>query len=472
MRQDPVLHGWRSLLNREWIPTLAVVLGGVLLQSTNVLMLTTVMPSIATEVGGIDMLAWPASAFLASCIVAASCAGLLTTVTGVRAAYFAGVITFGLGAVLCSLAPTMGWIVAGRFIQGFGGGLEVAVAYVVIRATFPEPLWARVIALMSTGWSVSVLTGPLVGGLFARFSSWRWAFVATAVSAAALAIGALLTLPSKAASLPSPAPRLPGARVALICIGIAAMSATSVTGSPVAIVILILASIAALAAMLQLDHRARRPLLPSDAFSWRTPTGVGLWLALWLCITYSPLQIYVPIFLQRIHGLDPLEAGFAVASASMGWTVIAIATAGMAAPWPNRLILSAPVVLGLCLLAIALLTPRPALLWWLMPPIFVLGVGMGQCWPFIAHRIMDGARIGDETVAASSVPTIQQMGFALGAAMAGLVANASGFADDSDAAMIRAALWIPAAFIVPAAIALVAAVRLCRLPTPSRLPPG
>jgi MFS family permease len=471
MLQEPLPHGWRSLLNREWIPTLAVLLGGVLLQSTNVLMLTTVMPSIATEVGGIDMLAWPASAFLASSIVAASCAGLLTRVTGVRAAYIAGVSTFGLGAVLCSLAPTMGWIVAGRFIQGFGGGLEVAVAYVVIRATFPEPLWARIIALMSTGWSVSVLTGPLVGGLFARLSSWRWAFVATAVAAGVLAISAVLTLPSTAVIGGMAARRPPGARVALICIGIGAMSAASVAGTPFAATVLIMVSVAALAAMLRLDRRAPQPLLPSDAFSWRTPTGVGLWLALLLCITYSPLQIYVPIFLQRIHGLDPLEAGFAVASASMGWTVIAIATAGMAGPWPTRWIVSAPVVLGVCLLGIAVLTPQPTMLWWLMPPVFVLGVGMGQCWPLIAHRIMDGAKTGEEAIAASSVPTIQQMGFALGAALAGLVANASGFADDTEAGMISAAFWIPASFIVPAAIALVAAVGLCSLRTPSRLPP-
>jgi hypothetical protein len=126
MRQDPVRAGWRSLLRREWIPTLAVLLGGVLLQSMNVLMLTTVLPSIVGELGGVAMLSWPTTAFLASSIVAASCAGMLAAVVGARAAYCAGVTTFGLGALLCSLATTMGWIVAGRLIQGirwrFGGG--------------------------------------------------------------------------------------------------------------------------------------------------------------------------------------------------------------------------------------------------------------------------------------------------------------------------------------------------------------
>ena len=149
MHQGSVREGWRSLLKREWIPTLAVLLGGVLLQSMSVLMLTTVLPSIVGELGGVAMLSWPTTAFLASSIVAASCAGMLVAVIGARAAYCLGVTTFGLGALLCSLAPTMGWVVAGRLIQGFGGGLEVAVAYVVVRGTFPEAVWSRTIALMA-----------------------------------------------------------------------------------------------------------------------------------------------------------------------------------------------------------------------------------------------------------------------------------------------------------------------------------
>src|SRR5216684_1106469 len=161
MRQDPVRAGWRSLLRREWIPTLAVLLGGVLLQSMNVLMLTTVLPSIVGELGGVAMLSWPTTAFLASSIVAASCAGMLAAVVGARAAYCAGVTTFGLGALLCSLATTMGWIVA-------GGGLvtdncidvhqleHVRLAgAAALRLLWP---WSR--PLSGWGWA-SVNVGPL-----------------------------------------------------------------------------------------------------------------------------------------------------------------------------------------------------------------------------------------------------------------------------------------------------------------------
>jgi MFS family permease len=463
MQQGSAPEGWRSLLKREWIPTLAVLLGGVLLQSMNVLMLTTVLPSIVGELGGVTMLSWPTTAFLASSIVAASCAGMLAAAVGARAAYCVGVTTFGLGALLCSLATTMGWIVVGRLIQGFGGGLEAAAAYVAVRATFPEAVWSRTIALMSTSWSMSVLVGPLVGGMFARFGSWRGAFVATAIAAGVLAVGAFFTLPAAASTRRTPIPRVPAGRVALICVAIAGTSSASIVVSPLAAVGLIILAVLSLVVMLRLDRVASNPLLPSDAFSWRTPTGVGLWLALLLCVTYSPLQIYVPIFLQRLHGLDPLAAGFTVASASLGWTAASLATAGASGPWRDRLILAGPATMGVSLMAIALLTPHSATLL-LVPAIVLLGIGIGQCWPFVAHRVMGGAKAGEEAIAASSVPTVQQMGFALGAALAGLIANASGLSAGTDEGMVRAAFWVPASFVVSAMLAFLVGLRLCHLP--------
>jgi MFS family permease len=178
------------------------------------------------------------------------------------------------------------------------------------------------------------------------------------------------------------------------------------------------------------------------------------------------LQIYVPIFLQQLHGLDPLAAGFTVASASLGWTAASLGAAGASESQRDRLIWSGPAVMAVSLLAIAWLTPQPHTLL-LVPAIVLLGIGIGQCWPFVAQRVMAGAKVGEEAIAASSVPTVQQTGFALGAALAGLVANASGLAaGTADEGMVRAAFWVPASFIVAAALAMLAALRLCRLRQP------
>src|SRR6202790_792441 len=132
------------------------------------------------------------------------------------------------------------------------GGLEAAAAYVAVRATFPEQVWSRTIALMSTSWSMSVLVGPLVGGMFARFGSWRSAFVATAVTAGVLAVGAFFILPAAMSVRRTPAPRVPGGRVALICIAIAGTSSASIVGPPLAKVGLIIVALVALVLMLRL----------------------------------------------------------------------------------------------------------------------------------------------------------------------------------------------------------------------------
>src|SRR5258708_4934283 len=94
------------------------------------------------------------------------------------------------------------------------------------------------------------------------------------------------------------------------------MSLTAVASHPVAKVGLFVGAIAALVLTLIVDRRAATPLLPSDAFSLHSATGIGLWLTLLVSIAYSPLQIFVPIFLQVLHGLDPLSAGYMVAGAS------------------------------------------------------------------------------------------------------------------------------------------------------------
>src|SRR3954470_3034308 len=107
--------GWGILLRREWLAPLAVLLGGILLHSMNVLMLSTVLPTIVGELGGASLMSLPSTAFLASSIVAATCAGLGTETFGARNTYCAGAAVFAAGASLIAVAPAMEWIIAGRF---------------------------------------------------------------------------------------------------------------------------------------------------------------------------------------------------------------------------------------------------------------------------------------------------------------------------------------------------------------------
>src|ERR1700757_3927855 len=125
--------GWSDLLKPGWVPPPAVLLGGVLLHSMNVLIVATVLPSLVEEVGGASMMSWPTTAFLASSILAATCTGFLTELIGARNVYCAGALIFGVGALVCANAASMDQFIAGRFVQGFGGGTLAAVAYILVR---------------------------------------------------------------------------------------------------------------------------------------------------------------------------------------------------------------------------------------------------------------------------------------------------------------------------------------------------
>jgi MFS family permease len=446
MREEAIDLGWLALLTPRRVLPLGVLLGGVLLHSMNVLITATLLPSIVVDVGGADLMSWPTTAFVASSIIAATGAGILTAAVGARRAYCAGAAIYCAGAILCGLGPSMSQVIAGRFVQGFGGGLLSALAYVLVRNLFPEALWPRVFGILAGIWSVSVLCGPLIGGLFAAYGFWRGAFFAVAAVGSLLCVFTLCILPRDAVDRDAIVPQAPVLRVALICSAIAMLSSASVVSGPGTKAAFLAAAIGVVILMLRIDRVSLVALVPSDAFSLHSATGVGLWMALLLSIAYSPLAIFGPLFLQRLHTLDPLEAGYMVAGASLAWTVAALAVASLSDGWSERMIVAGPLAMVAGLLGVGVLMgsgPVAAL----FPAISLIGIGIGACWAFIAQRIMGGAKHGEENIAASSIAIVQQAGFAFGAAAAGLVANAGGLSNRlAHASILWAAFWVPTSF--------------------------
>jgi MFS family permease len=351
-------------------------------------------------------------------------------------------------------------IIVGRFVQGLGGGLLSALAYVLVRSLFAEPLWPRVLGLLASVWSVTVLVGPLIGGIFAGYGYWRGAFFAVAGAGGLLAIGAFMIFPASTGEDHRDELRFPFFRVVLICAYIAFLSLASVLVHPAVKGALIMAAIGVFVVLLRIDREAVTPLLPSDAFSLRTTTGTALWMVLLLSAAYSPLAIYAPLFLQRLHGVNPLSAGYMVAGASLAWTSAALIVASLTDEWPRRLIVAGPIAMSVGLLGVtALMAPGPVV--GLIPAIGLIGIGIGSSWAFIAQRVMSGAKPGEETIAAASVATVQQAGIAFGAATAGLIANVSGLADGlhSDS-LRRAAFWVPMLFVAAPLAAATVGMRL------------
>ena len=463
MRERLIESSWRALLAYQLALPLSVLLGGVLLHSMNVLITATLLPSIVSDVGGSNLMSWPTTAFVASSIVAATSTGIVSSVVGSRRAFCGGAVIYAAGAILCALAPSIDLVIAGRFVQGLGGGLLSALAYILVRNVFPEALWPRVFGLFAGVWSVSVPTGPLIGGLFAGYGNWRGAFYAITGVAGLLAVTGLFILPADAASNDATEPKVPALRVALICTAIALLSLASVLMGPAIKSAFIVAAIGTFVLTLRIDRGATRALLPSDAFSLRSATGAALWMVWLLSIAYSPLAIYAPLFLQRLHALSPLTAGYMVAGASLAWTAATLSVASLTDSWPARLIVAGPIAMSAGLLGVAVvMVPGPVAA--LLLPISLIGIGIGVCWAFILQHVMTGAKHGEENIAAASVATVQQTGIAFGAAIAGLIANASGLGDGlHPSSVLRAAFWVPVAFVAAPFAASMIGMRLVAL---------
>jgi predicted MFS family arabinose efflux permease len=305
--------------------------------------------------------------------------------------------------------------------------------------------------------------------VFADYGHWRDAFFAVAALAIVLAVFAFWALPRAETSGAAPS-RVPLGRVAIVSLGIVAVSAAAVMQAPAAKACMILGAIALLMLALWRDRRAANRLLPRDAFSLRSATGAGLWVVLLLSIAFSPMSIYGPLFLQHLHGFSPLAAGYMVATSSMAWTVAAMLIASLTGPWPGRLIVAGPLSAAVGLFGVSLIMPAGPIV--ALPfPIAAIGGGAGLCWAFLIQRIMHGAAPGDEDAAAAAGATVQQVGIAFGSAAAGLIANTIGLQAGLDhAAILRGATWVPVWFVAAALGASLLGLRLNALP--SRSPRG
>jgi MFS family permease len=448
---------WLDLLGSRRTSGLLVILGGALLYATNTLLAATIAPSAIHEFGGIAYITWLTAAYLAPSIASASAGGLLSAHIGARRSFIGACVIFCAGSLVCATAGGMAPLIVGRFVQGAGGGLLSALSYVLVRRTFPQTLWARAFAAISGVWGVAVLLGPLIGGLFANSGSWRLAFVAIAAAAAALALATTRTIQRDALASQAEPTEFPFGQLCLMSLSIAAICIAQVSGDDAARVALIVAAIGAFALLCYLTRRARGSLLPSGAFSVRSAVGLGLWMALLLSLANDPFSLYGPLFLQELHGLTPLSAGYMVALEALSWTLGSMCVSGVSPQRRWVWLIAGPLIMGTGLAGIAWRMPSGTLPQ-LLIPIICSGFGIGSCWSFVAQCVMEAAPAGEAEIAASSVATIQLYGFAFGGAIAGLIANLIGYSSGLSIETTRiAAFLVPASFVtVTAAVALLA----------------
>ena len=220
------------------------------------------------------------------------------------------------------------------------------------------------------------------------------------------------------------------------------------------------------------DARAAKRLLPTGAYSIGTPLG-ALYALMCLEVAAITTEIFVPYFLQVIHGMTPLAAGYMTAAMAAGWTLAAMPSATRSGPAANFLVLSPVVILGFAGGAGRHDAARAMLRSYAGLAVYVValagvGFGIGLSWPHLLTRIFNAAPPGEETLTSSSITTVQLYATALTAALAGVITNGAGLADPGGVAGAqRAALWLFASFAVAPAAALLLLARVTRERAPA-----
>ncbi len=456
----------RLLAEGRWA-VLLLVCGGIWLHAADTTVVATIMPDAVAELGGAAWVAWAWVLELVGAIVAAASCGLVAARYGVGRSAGAVAWLFALGCATTALAWDMGGFLAGRLLQGIGGGALVALCHIGVATSFPQRLWARAYAVVALVWGVSALVGPLVGGLFAEAGFWPGAFWAFAAQALVIAVAAPALLRRGAAPpervrgqglpLPSLLLLVPG----VLAIGLAGVLERWWLALPAALLGLLL-----LGGFVRVDRRAAVALLPQRSLDNAT-VRAGLAMAFLLALSAIAFSTYGPLLLQRLHGLSPLQFGFLTALESVAWSGLALLVSRRPpAREPLFIRLGALLIVsGIALFAVTL--PRGPL-WGVIVAAILQGGGFGLCFGFVTRRVVAAALASERERAAGALPTLQMLGYALGAAAAGIVANGLGFAGSAggvapdQGTVETVAAWVFLAFLPTGLLGIAAAWRLSR----------
>lgn len=460
----PTAASWGELL-RGRNGLLAVALtGGVALHAVNVHIVTTVLPSVVQDIGGLDWYAWNTTLFVVASIVGAALSVRLLAALGPRGACLAALAVFALGSAACASAASMPWMLAGRSVQGLGGGMLAALSYALIRVVFAPPLWPRAVALVSGMWGVATLCGPAVGGLFAQAGHWRWAF--WSLLPVSLLQALLVAAQLRPAAAREASPAIPARQIALLAASVLAVAAASLSPQLLWQGVGVLAGLALGAAAVALDRRAPVRLLPHGATALGSPLG-AVYASVALLLVGTTTEIYVPYFLQILHGYTPLAAGYLTAAMAGGWSAGSLLSSGRSGAAAGRLLRAGPVLGTVSLLALAVLIPFDGDMGASMRMLLCglalagAGAGVGIGWPHLLTRVLHLAPAGEGGMASAAITTVQLYGMAVGAAIAGLVANGAGLiAPGGVAGAQSAAVWLFVSFALAPALAALLARRV------------
>jgi MFS family permease len=424
---------WRDLFTEGRATTTLTLCLGEGVYAFNAFFVATAMPSAVRDLGGVRFVGWTVTVYLVAALVAGAATGLLKQRLGARRLLLAAAGVFAAGCLCAGAAAAMPMVLAGRALQGLGEGVIAAACYSLIADRMPPALVPRAFGLAAIVWAAAAFGGPLLSGALTEYISWRAAFLVNLPVIAVFAALVMATIPTAAA--PPLSQPVPFARLLVIGAGIMAFAWASISGDAGVTAALCAAGAGLLVFAFRQDRHAATSLFPADAFRTGTKLGAGLWIVLLMPLGQASTSAYLPISIQTLWGRSPTVAGALVAVMALSWSGTALLVPMLTGAWvPRAGIRFGPVLVAIGLAGAALAVPLHGMALLIACQVLI-GAGFGVGWAFLNQAIVAAARPGEQDLASALVPTVQSAGYAIGAALAGLLANASGYSSElADAA--------------------------------------
>ncbi|MFE0403966.1 DHA2 family efflux MFS transporter permease subunit [Streptomyces nigra] len=404
--------------------SIGALLLGMLLAALDQTIVSTALPTIVSDLGGLEHLSWVVTAYLLASTAATPLWGKLGDQYGRKRLYQIAIVIFLVGSALCGMAQDMTQLIAFRALQGLGGGGLIVLSMAIVGDIVPPRERGRYQGLFGAVFGATSVLGPLLGGVFTEHLSWRWVFyVNLPVGAVALIVIALvLHIPRR--STKHVIDYLGTVLIAAVATGlvlVASLGGTTWGWGSAQIVALAVASVMLAFVFVAVERRAAEPVLPLKLFRVRTFTLSAV-ISFIVGFAMFGAMTYLPTFLQVVQGISPtlsgvhmlpMVAGMLLSSTGSGqivsrtgrWKVFPIAGTGVTA-------------VGLLLLHQLDAGSSTALM---SVYFFVFGLGLGLVMQVLVLIVQNAVPYEDLGVATSGATFFRSIGASFGVALFGTV---------------------------------------------------
>jgi MFS family permease len=428
----------------------------VFLAAFESLAVTTIMPLVSRELNGGSLYALAFAGPMATGVIGMVGAGNWSDRHGPAMPLYTSVALFVAGLLIAGTSVSMPMLVAGRLVQGLGGGALTVALYVLVARFFPGPLHPKIFAAFSAAWVVPSLVGPFAAGVVAQVFSWHWVFlgvVGLVIPALAMIVPVLRGLdepegtgqPEKSAP-PWALGRLGWAALAALAVlGLNLSADVSIPAFPAATALLAFAAVV-------LALVAVRPLVPSGTLVARRGLPSVILARGLASASFFGAEVYLPYLLIDRYAFPPTLAGLTLTGGALAWAGAAAVQGRLGSRLPDLRAVQTGSLMVLAAVLLALATT--ALHWPAAVAIagwVVAGGGMGLLYPRLSVMTLALSTKENEGFNSSAMSISDSLGGALSLATTGIVFAAFTTAVQSFAGVFAftAAIGVAAALVAP-----------------------